>query len=293
MSLTAEPLSSRTSGTSLTPEQVARYRRDGYLFPIPVLTPAEAALYRGRLESFEAREKRALRGALRHKSHLLFPWLWDLVHHPKILDAVEGILGPNFHCWSSSFFIKEAQDPGFVSWHQDSTYWGLSEPEVITAWVALSPSTIEAGAMKVIPGSQGEQVAHTDTYDANNMLTRGQELAVEVDESQAVDLVLQPGEMSLHHVRIFHGSEPNRAQDRRIGFAIRYIPTHVRQVIGPRDGAVLVRGVDAFNNFEQEPAPDGEMSPGALAAHQAAAERQAAILYAGTQTTSFENVVRN
>ena len=291
MSLIAERAAPRTK--SLTPEQVNSYRRDGYLFPIPVLSPAEAAEYRSRLEAFEAREKRPLRGALRHKSHLLFPWLWDLVNHPRILDAVEDILGPNFHCWSSSFFIKEAQDPGFVSWHQDSTYWGLSEPEIVTAWVAFSPSTIESGAMKVIPGTHGEQVAHEDTYDSNNLLTRGQELAVEVDESQAVDLVLQPGEMSLHHVRIFHGSEPNRAQDRRIGFAIRYIPTHVRQVIGPKDGAALVRGVDTFHNFEPEPAPDGELTPAALAAHQAAAERQAAILYAGTQTTSFENVVRS
>lgn len=277
---------------SLTPEQVAAYRRDGYLFPIPVMTPAEAAACRGRLETFEAREGGPLRGALRHKSHLLFPWLWELVHHPRILDAVEDILGPNLLCWSSSFFIKEANDPHFVSWHQDSTYWGLSEPEIITAWVALSPSTIASGAMKVIPGSHGEQVAHTDTYDENNLLTRGQELAVEVDESQAVDMTLEPGQMSLHHVRIFHGSEPNRSDDRRIGFAIRYIPTHVRQVIGPKDGAVLVRGVDHFHNFVPEPAPDADLSPAALAAHKAAAERQAAILYAGTQTTSFENVVR-
>jgi len=277
---------------SLTSAQVAAYRRDGYLFPIPVMSAAEAAALRSRLEAFERQEGRPLRGALRHKSHLLFPWLWDLIHHPRILDAVEDLMGPNLLCWSSSFFIKEANDPHFVSWHQDSTYWGLSEPEIVTAWVALSPSTIASGAMKVIPGSHGEQVAHTDTYDENNLLTRGQEIAVEVDQSKAVDMPLDPGQMSLHHVRIFHGSEPNRSDDRRIGFAIRYIPTHVRQVIGPKDGAVLVRGVDNFRNFEPEPAPDGELSPGALAAHKAAADRQAAILYAGTQTTSFENVVR-
>ena len=291
--MSASALRPSSTNRLLSPEQVARYRRDGFLFPIPVLSPTEAAEYRHRLEAFEQQEGKPLRGALRHKSHLLFTWLWDLVRHPKILDAVEDILGPNLHCWSSSFFIKEAQDPGFVSWHQDSTYWGLSEPEIVTAWVAFSPSTLASGAMKVIPGSHGEQVAHTDTYDQNNLLTRGQELAVEVDESKAVDLVLQPGEMSLHHVRIFHGSEPNRAQDRRIGFAIRYIPTHVRQVIGPKDGAALVRGVDTYHHFEPEPAPDADLSPSALAAHKAAAERQAAILYAGTQTSSFENVVRS
>ncbi len=284
----------RPSSTNklLSPDQVRRYRDDGFLFPIPVLSAADAAEYRRRLEAFEKQEGKPLRGALRHKSHLLFTWLWDLVQHPKILDAVEDVLGPNLLCWSSSFFIKEAQDPGFVSWHQDSTYWGLSEPEIVTAWVAFTPSTIASGAMKVIPGTHGEQVAHNDTYNQDNLLTRGQELMVEVDESKAVDLVLQPGEMSLHHVRIFHGSEPNRSPDRRIGFAIRYVPTHVRQVIGPRDGAALVRGIDTYHHFEPEPAPDGDLSAGALAAHKAAAERQAAILYAGTQTSSFENIVR-
>ncbi|MGE0717307.1 MAG: phytanoyl-CoA dioxygenase family protein [Alphaproteobacteria bacterium] len=289
MSAIAEP----TRTKSLTPNEVAAYRRNGFHFPIRVLSTEEATGYRRRLEAFESIEGHPLKGALRHKSHLLFPWLWELVSHPRILDAVEDILGPDILCWSSSFFIKEAHDPGFVSWHQDSTYWGLSEPEVITAWVAFSPSTIASGAMRVIPGTHGEQVAHQDTYDKDNLLTRGQELMVEVDESKAVDLVMQPGEMSLHHVRLFHGSEPNRSDDRRIGFAIRYIPTRIRQVIGPKDGAALVRGVDRYGNFVPEPAPDAELGPGALAAHQAAAERQAAILYAGTKTTSFENVVRN
>ncbi|MCC7273804.1 MAG: phytanoyl-CoA dioxygenase family protein [Alphaproteobacteria bacterium] len=291
MSAIAESASPRTK--LLSPDAVARYRRDGFYFPIRVLEPGEAADYRRRLEAFEAIEGGPLKGALRHKSHLLFTWLWELTRHPHVLDAVEDVIGPDILCWSSSFFIKEAHDPAFVSWHQDSTYWGLSEPAVVTAWIAFSPSTVASGAMRVIPGTHGEQVGHRDTYRKENLLTRGQELMVEVDESKAVDLVLQPGEMSLHHVRLFHGSEPNRSDDRRIGFAIRYIPTHLRQVIGPRDGAALVRGVDRYGNFEPEPAPDADLSPGALAAHRAAAERQAAILYAGTQTTSFENVVRN
>ena len=277
----------------LSPEAVDGYRRDGFHFPVRVLSEGEAREYRRRLENFEAIEGKPLAGALRHKSHLLFTWLNDLVRHPKILDAVEDIIGPDIFCWSSSFFIKEAHDPGFVSWHQDSTYWGLSEPTVITAWVAFSRSTIEAGAMRVIPGTHGDQVGHRDTYNKDNLLTRGQEIAVEVDESKAVDLVLEPGEMSLHHVRLFHGSEPNRSDDRRIGYAIRYIPTTVRQVIGPKDGATLVRGVDRFHHFEHEPSPDVDLSPQALAAHREAAERQAAILYAGTKTTSFENVVRS
>ena len=127
-----------------------------------------------------------------------------------ILDAVEDVIGPDILCWGSSFFIKEPRDPGFVSWHQDSTYWGLDPADIVTAWVALSDSTAANGAMRVIPDTQRlEQIAHRDTFAAENLLTRGQEIVVEVDESKAVMLALQPGEMSLHHVRLIHGSDPN------------------------------------------------------------------------------------
>jgi len=271
----------------LTQQTVDRYLRDGFHCPVPAIGEAAARVLRDRLETFEARDGKPLAGNLRHKSHLLFPWMWDLVHHPAILDPVESVIGPDILCWSTTFFIKEAKDPGYVSWHQDSTYWGLSTPDVITAWVALSPATVESGAMRVIPGSHGEQVSHRDTYHQHNLVSRGQEIEVEVDPSQAVDLVLRPGEMSLHHVRLVHGSEPNRSSDRRIGMAIRYIPTHVRQTVG-RDGAVLVRGTDRYKHFDPEPKPDAELSPAALAAHAAAAERSARILYAGSAKQSFD-----
>ena len=273
--------------TALSTAAVERYTREGYHFPVRVMPEADALALRRRLEAFEAIEGQPLAGNYRHKVHLLFPWALELIHHAGILDAVESVIGPDILCWSTTFFIKEARDPGFVSWHQDSTYWGLSTPDVISAWVALSPATIESGVMRVIPRTHGEQVGHRDTYDKRNLLSRGQEIAVEVDEAKAVDMALAPGEMSLHHVRLFHGSEPNRAADRRIGFAIRYIPTHVRQTIG-RDGAVLVRGTDRFRHFDMEPRPDADLSPAALAAHQAAAERSARILYDGAKKQSFE-----
>jgi ectoine hydroxylase-related dioxygenase (phytanoyl-CoA dioxygenase family) len=163
---------------------------------------------------------------------------------------------------------------------------------VISAWVAFSPATVESGAMRVIPGTHGDQVAHVDRYNKDNLLTRGQEIAVEVDESKAVELVLKPGEMSLHHVRLIHGSEPNRTGDRRIGIAIRYIPTHVRQVVGPRDWATLVRGVDAYGHFDPEEAPESDLSERAVAFHRQVTEAQAQILYAGTKTKSYDKVIR-
>ncbi len=268
-------------------ESVERYRRDGFFFPIRVLSPAEARQYRARLEAVEREQGGPLRGELRHKSHLLFTWLDTLVRHPAILDAVEELIGPDILCWSSSFFIKEARDSAFVSWHQDATYWGLSEPDVVTAWVAFSESSIESGAMRMVPGTHREQVAHRDTFAPDNLLSRGQEIMVDVDEAKAVDIVLHPGEMSLHHVRMFHGSPPNRSDDRRIGYAIRYIPTRIRQVAGERDSASLVRGVDRYGHFDPEQPPASDLAPEAVARHAAIMKRQGEILYRGTAAERF------
>ena len=169
----------------LSPAALTQYERDGFYFPVDVMSPEDAQALRARLEAFEAREGAPLAGNMRHKAHLLFTWLNELVHHPRILDAVEDVLGPDLLCWSTTFFIKEARNPAFVSWHQDSTYWGLSKPDVVTAWVALSSSNQANGAMEVIPGSHTmDQIPHRDTFDKNNLLTRGQEVAVDVDAAR-------------------------------------------------------------------------------------------------------------
>ena len=263
----------------LSPDQVARYHADGYQFPLAAVAPDEARALRARYEV----QAHLIRGRNNQKPHLLFPWLDQLIRSPAILDAVEDILGPNLLCWSSQFFAKPAGDAGYVSWHQDATYWGLSSPEVTTAWVALSPSTIESGCMQVIAGTHQAQVTHEDKFDEKNLLSRGQEIAVEVDRSQAVHVQLQPGEFSLHHVLLFHGSEPNRASEPRIGFAIRYVPTHVYQRSGIRESATLVRGVDQFAHFDLEAPPEADMHPDAVARHGAIIDRQLKILYAGAR----------
>src|SRR5262249_46078374 len=161
------------------------------------------------------------------------------------------------------------------------------EPDVVTAWVAFTESTPANGNMRIVPGSHRTQMRHVDTFHPDNLLSRGQEISVEVDESRAVDIVLQPGEMSLHHVLMVHGSRANPSADRRIGFAIRYIPPRIRQTMGPRDSATLVRGVDAFGHFELEPQPERDFDPAMLALHAEISERQAKILYRGTAKTSF------
>lgn len=273
----------------LSRSQTEQFREQGFLSPIRVMPAEEALEYRRRLERFEASAGGPLRGEFRHKTHLLFPWLADLVRHSRILEAVEDLYGPDLLCWTTNFFIKEEESPAFVSWHQDSTYWGLNRPDVVTAWVAFTPANASNGAMQVIPGSHKlDQIRHRDTFDKHNLLTRGQEIAVEVDESQAVRLDLEPGEMSLHHVRLVHGSPPNTSDDRRIGFAIRYIPTSVRQLQG-EDSATLVRGEDRFGHFELEPRPASDLQPEMLALHKKITERNARILYRGTGVESYSD----
>jgi chlorinating enzyme len=272
----------------LTQAQVEQFRSEGYVPKVRVMSAAEAGRVRAQLEDYERRSGGPLRGNLRHKAHLLFPFLSGVVFNARLLDAIEDLYGPDLLCWSSNFFIKEARNPAFVSWHQDATYWGLSAPDVVTAWIALTPSRVENGAMGVIPGSHRVQHPHRDTFDDNNLLTRGQEVTVEVDESRAVALELEPGEASLHHVLLVHGSPPNPSADRRIGFAIRYIPTSVRQLHG-EDGATLVRGRDAFGHFQHEPVPSAEMQPEMVALHREITERNARILYRGTAIGSYED----
>jgi non-haem Fe2+, alpha-ketoglutarate-dependent halogenase len=272
---------------ALSDAQVQAYRRDGYVFPVRAMSAGDASAYRAALQAYEEKSGGPLQGRWRVKTHLLFTWADRIVHHPAILDAVEDLLGPDLLCWTTNFFIKEPASAGFVSWHQDATYWGLEPDDVATAWVALTPSNLESGCVKVIPGTQlVSHMPHVDTYHKDNLLTRGQEIAVEVDEAKAVSLILQPGEMSLHHIKLVHGSAPNLSQDRRIGLAIRYVPTHVRQT-QQRDSAMLVRGVDRHGNFDLEPRPAADLDDAAVAAHGQAVDRKVAVLMKGAAKTTL------
>jgi non-heme Fe2+,alpha-ketoglutarate-dependent halogenase len=268
----------------MTDAAIAQYRDRGYYFPLPVLRADEVAECRAMLESFETSQGHPIQGAQRSKSHLLFKWLDDLMRNARILDAVEDLIGPDILCWNSIFWIKEARSASFVSWHQDLKYWGLDCDDLVTAWVALSPATVESGCMRVLPGShRKELLPHDDVYDADNMLTRGQEIAVTVDENQAKTMALQPGEMSLHNVRLAHASGPNRSDDRRIGVSFHYMPTRSRQLVGEWDSAALVRGEDRFHHFAATPVPHRDMDPEAVAFHERATTAVREILFDGAE----------
>lgn len=268
----------------LSPEQVRYYQQNGFLAPVSALTTAETREFRRRFEAYEQAHGGWYDLSKGQKLYLLQTWARDLATHPRILDAVEDVLGPDLFLWGLSLFVKNARDPGYVSWHQDSTYWGLSQPDVVTAWVALSASNRESGCMKMLPGSHKlEQLPHSDTLAEHNLLTRGQEIAVDVDEDDSAYLELEPGQISLHNIRTVHGSEPNRSEERRIGVAMRYIAPHVQQVNAPQDSAWLVRGEDRYGHFVHETPPERDMDEQALAEHERIMKLRQGILFRGVK----------
>jgi len=247
---------------------IAHYAEAGFAAPIRALPPETALELNERVQAARRARPEDAEQAFGTNCHLLFPWLFDLTLSAPVLDAVERVIGPDILVWSAGFFLKDAGDGKYVSWHQDSTYWGLEPPDIVTAWIALTPSTLESGCMRVVPGSHDwGQLAHADGFANGNMLSRGQEVQVDIGEAQTHDVVLQPGEMSLHHVRIVHGSQANRSAQPRVGFAVRYIPPHVRQ-LGGRTYAILARGRDDFGHFDPPRRPDADLSDAAWEMHQ-------------------------
>lgn len=278
---------------------VEAYWKEGFYSPLQVFSKAEARQLREHVEAEERlrgpifREDRPrpgdpFQGSYRFKSHLIFKWLADAIRDPRLLDAVEPLVGPDIMIWTTHWFIKEANSPNYVSWHQDSNYWGVETDRLVTAWLALSPATVESGCIRLLPRShKGPDFKHVDTWEADNMLTRGQTIT-DVDESDAVNLELQPGEVALFDYRLAHASDPNSSDDRRIGIGIRYIPTSAKQVRAEWDCASLVRGVDRYNHFELEPRPERDFDPATLAYHKKADEEQRKIYYQDSTSSSTE-----
>ena len=263
------------TASRLSEPQIRAYQAHGHHWPVDVVNEAEAATLRAKLEAHEAAH-----GPLKEvKPHLLFTWLDDLVRNERLLDALESILGPDILCWGSSFFVKEARSPEFVTWHQDGEYIGLTPHEMVTAWIALTPSNASNGAMRVVPGTHLHRFTHRETFAPDNLLSRGQEITVDIDEKHAVMMELRAGQCSLHNTLLVHGSDPNPSDDRRIGIAVRYIPPHVRQVADVQDSALLVRGKDRHGHFEHERSSTGDFTPEVRAYHRTLAQRNKQVVF--------------
>lgn len=234
---------------TVSPEQVQQYEGQGLLFPLSVLSPDEVLNFRSAFEALEARlGERPLHRQL-IQPHLCYRWAWDLATHPAILDVVEAMIGPDILVHSTSLFPKYPHQPGHIRWHQDAYYWGLSAPRLVSAWVALTDSNIANGCVRVVTGTHDRQVLPHAPISSENNTRLSLEVAVEVDEQQATDVVLQAGQMSLHHPYIIHGSNPNQSEQKRIGFAIRFVAPQVKQSL-PHHAVVLARGRDNYRHYE-------------------------------------------
>ena len=269
-------------GKCLSDSQVEKFHKDGFLSPINVFSINEALELKDKLEDAEKIWPEAFSAAARNNAHLNFEFFDSIVHNEKLLDAVEDILGPNILAYASTLFIKEPRDPGFVSWHQDGTYMGMNNNNFVTPWLALSQATPESGCMRMIPGSHHYLRAHDDTYGEENLLTRGQ-VARDVDASKAVDIILRPGQMSLHHPVVIHDSQANPSDYRRIGFAAQsYMAADVYQTYG-QNNWLQVRGDNPRQDSQQLRRPRFDLDPVALADREMADANFADILYRGAK----------
>ena len=265
---------------------VEKYDRDGFVFPISVISEDEAREIR---DDFEAAEQElkddpAKLGLLRAYPDRLLPSFDRLIRHPKLIEAASQVLGPDLMVWSAGIFSKDANSPHIVSWHQDLTYWDLDDAEEVTCWVALSVASKESGCMQFIPGSHKlRAVPHVDTYSEKNLLTRGQEVAVEVNQDEAVYVELRPGEASMHHGHLFHASDPNRSNDRRLASAIRFIRPSMKQVSGEKTLVAHVAGEDKFCNFKVGPPTVERLSESDFELAQKDADIKRRLLYQGAE----------
>jgi hypothetical protein len=256
----------------LTAAEIAQYRHSGYLFPFPALSPDEVAECDSGLARYEAWLGMPVNQAdrrWRSASYVILPWVDALTRHKRVLDVVEDVIGPDILVYTATFFIKEARSPTFAAWHQDATYFGLDPHDHVTAWVALSDASADAGCMEVV-SSRGapRQMSHAALGLANSINGGGQAIVERFDESGGTMMELPAGSFSLHHTLCRHRSAPNRAAHRRVGIGISYIPAHCRLTGTVRMCARLVRGRDTGGNFDLIPPPEAELHPAALERHE-------------------------
>ncbi len=276
----------------LSQAQIDQYWDDGFLFPVPAIAPYEALEMRHELEEIETNYLDAdlplpLNTYKRVNANIVMPLAHRIATHVNVLDVIEGILGPNILVFSAEFFIKEAQTQHIVSMHQDLTYWGLGAIDgLVTAWIPLSAATPASGCMDFVRGSHKHAILpHEDTFDENNLLSRGQEVRVEVDDADKVAIEIHLGQMSLHHGLTIHGSGPNTSDDRRIAAVIRYMRPEIVPTEGRTD-VMLARGEDTSGLAEFIPAPDQNFSPESLARYEEIRLKQAKVMMKGAAKSS-------
>ena len=282
------PLTNRTFSNA----QITQYWKDGFLFPIQVFDRDEAIEFRAELEQIEAEWLNndlplPLNTYKRMNSNCVMPVSHRIASDPRLLDLIEAVIGPDIMVYGVEYFIKEPNTRHIVTMHQDLTYWGLGATDgIVTAWVSLSPSTPASGCIEFIRGSHKNPILpHQDSNDDSNLLSRGQEIQVDIADDDKVPIEIHPGQISLHHGLTIHGSGPNTTADRRIACVIRYVSPNVAQEVGEKDYAMLVRGADRAGNFINYAPPSKPFSTDSLALFEEIRTTQAKFVMSGANDT--------
>jgi non-heme Fe2+,alpha-ketoglutarate-dependent halogenase len=252
-------------GPILTEGQLADYEELGFLHSIPILSEAEVAHYRAEVE----KTCKAIGGRVTRLDgvHLFFRWAWDLSSHPRLLDALEQVLGPNIVLKSTRLFYKYGKTTSYVGWHQDGITERLEDGRAPAIWLGLTRATVENGCLRVVPrshrftllkhysnaeleplaGAESAQVEGWSRVYGDELSGRITSVPTGFDEP--FDLVMRPGEMSIHHPVTFHGSNPNLSTESRIGLSASY---SAPELYDGRGAVVWVRGDGAkhFPGFE-------------------------------------------
>ena len=269
----------------LSSNQLKMYSEEGFVSPIDIFSKEEALEIRKEIENIEKKWPNELEGPGRNYVHLISPIFDKVCHNSKILDAVESIIGKNILVCGTTLFIKNPNEKGYVSYHQDAKYIGLEPHNWVTAWIAVTDSNENNGCMRMWPGSHKEKIKHhNQKFDENNLLTRGQTIE-NISIEKTIPLVLKAGQMSLHHPKVVHGSELNKSNDRRIGFVVQsYIGTNVNQVLG-KIYVQLARGKDSYNFHEHVKRPVELMNKKDTLVRKKANEELSKIFYTGAEKT--------
>ena len=222
---------------SLSEAQSTQYREQGYLIAPLRLSTERVAQLRASLERLIAanpnvRPEKLVsahvvgkNGAPNAEGVRGSQDFLDLARDPEILDLVEQVIGPDIILWGCHVFCKPAGDGHETPWHQDGHYWPIRPLATCTVWVALEESSIDNGCLRVIPRSHLAQVSHPHLHEDRTDVALQQRLSDDsFDADTAVDLELQPGQMSMHDVYMIHGANANRSTKRRTGVALRYMP---------------------------------------------------------------------
>ena len=269
--------------TYLSSNQLKQYKDKGFVSPINIFSKDKMKEIRNEIELIENTIPGELEKSGRYNAHLISPLLDEVTHNSKILDAVQSLIGENILVCGTTLFIKNPNEQGFVSYHQDAKYIGLEPHNWVTAWVAITDSNEHNGCMRMWSGSHQDILKqHDQKFNEGNLLTRGQTVS-NVPKNETEPLILKAGQMSLHHPKVVHGSDLNHSNDRRIGFVIQsYIGTNVNQVIG-KMYVQKARGEDKYNYHEYSEIPFTLMGKNEIISQNKANTELSKIFYNGSE----------